>query len=117
MSDHPDKIYKVLSKNEWKRALSQGVFKGAAVDLEDGYIHFSTAEQVQVTVAKHFKGKTDLLLVTVETKHLNDDLKWEVSRGGDLFPHLYSDLDVLMATDVVPLKDNDDGSHTFPEEF
>lgn len=101
----------------WKTASTTGVFKGAPVDLEDGFIHFSTAEQVEETAAKHFFGQKHLLLVTLKSDTFGDDLKWEASRGGDLFPHLYGHFEPSQALDVVELIDLPDGSHKFPEQY
>jgi len=80
-------IYKIATKAQWAEAGKTGVFAGAPVDLADGYIHFSTAAQARETAAKHFAGQDDLLLVAVEAAKLGEALKWEVSRGGALFPH------------------------------
>lgn len=91
-----------------------GVFRGAAIDLADGYIHFSTAEQAVETAAKHFAGQKDLLLVQVDAGRLGGNLKWEPSRGGALFPHLYGELDIGAATKVYPLPLGGDGAHVFP---
>ena len=82
-------IYKILPRAEWDAALEAGVFLGSAIDIEDGFIHFSTGEQWPETLQKHFAGQGDLLLVAVEADALGPQLKWEVSRGGSLFPHLY----------------------------
>ena len=87
-----DLIYKITPKGAWEEAESAGRFDGAAIDLADGFIHFSTKAQVAETAAKHFAGQDDLLLVAVSTTPLGDALKWEVSRGGALFPHLYEPL-------------------------
>ena len=116
MSDSDDKnlIYKVVSAQEWSVATEQGKFLGAAIDLTDGYIHFSTAQQLRETVEKHFAGQSDLLLVSVDADSLGDDLKWEPSRGGALFPHLYAPLSiksVVMSTEM-PL--GEDGHHIIP---
>ena len=108
-------IYKICSEKEWADAVAQGTFKGAAIDLRDGYIHFSTASQVRETAAKHFAGQNDLLLVGVDETLLGEFLKWEVSRGGDLFPHLYKELDPTCACFVAPLPSGDDGTHIFPQ--
>lgn len=107
-------IYKICPEALWRAAEAAGVFRGAPVDLADGYIHFSTAEQAVETAAKHFAGQKDLLLVQVDSGRLGGHLKWEPSRGGALFPHLYGDLDVAAATkvDVLPL--GPDGRHQFP---
>ncbi len=107
-------IYKILPASEWRAAERAGAFHGSAVDLKDGYIHFSTAEQVRETAAKHFAGLDDLLLVAVDAQALGDALKWEPSRGGALFPHLYGELPVRLARRVEPLPLGGDGTHRFP---
>lgn len=107
-------IYKVVSADEWVAATEKGAFLGAAIDLADGYIHFSTAEQLRETVEKHFAGQPDLVLVAVDAEGLGKDLKWEPSRGGALFPHLYCPLtmdSVVMSADM-PLGKN--GQHLIP---
>lgn len=108
-------IYKIAPKALWREAESDGVFRGAPVDLADGYIHFSTAEQARETAAKHFAGQQDLLLIAVNGESLGDALKWEVSRGGALFPHLYATLDPAAAVWVKELPLGQDGQHLFPE--
>jgi len=85
-------IYKILSRAEWAQAKASGAFTGSAVDLADGFIHFSAADQAQETAAKWFAGQADLMLLSVETEGLGEALKWEASRGGALFPHLYRPL-------------------------
>ena len=80
-------IYKIVPVEVWREAEAAGEFKGSPVDVTDGFIHFSTGSQVQATADKHFAGQTGLLLVAVDGDLL--ELKWEPSRGGDLFPHLY----------------------------
>ena len=85
-------IYKVCDRNRWEEAVERGVFEGAEIDLADGFIHFSAKHQVVETVTKHFAGKENLVLVAVPASKLGDALKWEPSRGGDLFPHLYDPL-------------------------
>ncbi len=87
-----DLIFKILDKASWRNACSNGVYLGSPDDLRDGFIHFSAAHQLQATVRKYFCGQNDLLLVAVEPLQLGDALKWEPSRGGDLFPHLYGPL-------------------------
>ena len=87
-------LYKILPAPLWREAERAGRFRGSEVDLRDGFIHFSTAEQVEETAHKHFAGQDDLLLVRVEAAKLGDALKWEPSRGGALFPHLYGDLEL-----------------------
>ena len=107
-------IYKILPKRMWDDAVASGSFAGSPIDLADGYIHFSTAAQVHETAAKHFAGATDLLLVAVPADAL-DAIKWEPSRGGDLFPHLYSALPVIAIEWVKPLPLGSDGRHIFPQ--
>jgi len=108
-------IYKILSRADWAGAVAASVFHGAPVDLADGYIHFSTASQVRETAAKHFAGRDDLVLVGFEDTAFGDALRWEPSRGGALFPHLYAALDPALATGVVELPLGPDGRHRFPE--
>lgn len=103
-------IYKITTRAQWQAAEASGVFAGAPIDLVDGYIHFSTAEQVGETLAKHFAGQRDLLLVSVEAEPLGDALKWEVSRGGALFPHLYAPLPVSAARSVRDIPFDENGS-------
>ena len=112
----PDSIiFKVVSADQWKTAQGQGEFHGAAIDLSDGYIHFSTPEQVEETVEKHFAGQADLLLVGVDPSTLGEDLKWEPSRGGALFPHLYNSLKLDSVVSVDEPKLGDDDRHIFPD--
>ncbi len=108
----PRLIYKIISAREWRAAEATGVFHGAVVDLADGYIHFSTSEQAEETAAKHFAGESDLLLVAIDSDRLGDALKWEVSRGGALFPHLYAPLSLDAVTRVAPLPLRE-GRHDF----
>lgn len=106
-------IYKILRGPEWAELRAAGELAGAPVDLADGYVHFSTAEQAAETAAKHFAGSEGLMLVAVEAERLGDALKWEVSRGGALFPHLYREMrlsDVAWAQPLPLL----DGVHQFP---
>jgi uncharacterized protein (DUF952 family) len=107
-------IYKICRAQEWRDAEREAVFRGSEVDQRDGFIHFSTAAQVGETAAKHFAGQRDLLLVSVNPITLGDRLKWEPSRGGALFPHLYGHLDPAAVTRVDPLPLGSDGRHTFP---
>ena len=86
------RIYKLLGMEDWGRAQDAGVFDGAGIDLADGYIHFSTAAQAPETARLHFAGRGDLVLLEVEADELGAALKWEPSRGGQLFPHLYGTL-------------------------
>lgn len=84
--------YKLVDRAEWTAALAAGAYAGSAVDLADGYIHMSTAAQLAETARRHYAGKTDLVLVEVALAPLGEALKWEASRGGDLFPHLFAPL-------------------------
>ena len=108
-------IYKICSEALWREAERAGVFAGAAIDLEDGYIHFSTAAQAPETAARHFAGQGDLVLVAIDADALGDGLRWEPSRGGDLFPHLYGPLRLDAVRWVRPLPLGPDGRHVFPE--
>ncbi len=107
-------IYKICSREERDIACANQRFEGAAIDLLDGYIHFSTAAQVEQTAHLHFKGREGLVLVAVAARSLGDDLKWEAARGGELFPHLFATLDVDAATSVTDLPVAEDGTHVFP---
>jgi uncharacterized protein (DUF952 family) len=107
-------IYKILPAPLWNEAQRAGVFRGAPVDLADGYIHFSTAEQAAETAAKHFAGQAGLVLLHVEAEALGPALRWEPSRGGALFPHLYAELDLKHVTRADPLPLGGDGRHVFP---
>ena len=108
-------IYKICSRVLWEDAEAKGVFKGAEIDLSDGYIHFSTADQVETTAALHFSGQADLLLIAVDSALLGASLKYEPSRGGDLFPHLYDDLSMNAVLWVCPLPLGDEGQHVLPD--
>lgn len=99
MSPVADKVaYKIVDAGEWRAAVAEGRYEGAAVDLADGYIHMSTGAQTAETVRRHFAGRDDLLLLTVDLGRFGDELVWEPSRGGDLFPHLYAPLPVAAVT-------------------
>jgi uncharacterized protein (DUF952 family) len=108
-------IYKIAPRALWQVAEAAGMFDGAPIDHADGYIHFSTAAQAVETAAKHFAGQDDLLLVAVEADRLGAALKYEVSRGGDLFPHLYAALPMDAVLWVKPLRLDAEGRHQFPE--
>lgn len=108
-------IYKICPEAMWLEAERSGTFAGAPIDLADGFIHFSTAAQVVETAAKHFAGQNDLVLVAIEAEKLGPALKFEISRGGALFPHLYAPLQATAAKWVRPLPLKADGAHDFPE--
>lgn len=109
-------IYKICPASLWREAERAGHLEGAPVDLADGFIHFSTAAQVAETAARHFAGQADLVLVHVDVDALSPALlRFEPSRGGDLFPHLYGHLPLSAVTRVVPLPLGDEGRHAFPD--
>lgn len=110
-------IYKIVPRELWQEARSASVFRGASIDLKDGYIHFSTGAQAMETARLHFAGQTDLLLVAVDATVFGDALKWEASRGGDLFPHLFADLPLDAVRWEKPLPLGTDGAHVFPAEI
>ncbi len=108
-------IYKICAGAAWKEAEAAGRYGGSAVDRRDGFIHFSTAAQLAGTAAKHFAGQTDLVLVAVDGEKLGEALKWEPSRGGELFPHLYAALPLSAVLWARPLADEIEGRRAFPE--
>jgi uncharacterized protein (DUF952 family) len=108
-------IYKICEQALWRAAEAAGRFRGSPVDERDGFIHFSTAGQLAETAAKHFARQSELLLIAVDAQGLGGDLKWERSRGGDLFPHLYSALPLGAVRWVRPLPDEVDGRRPLPE--
>lgn len=103
-------VFKIVERAAWDAARRDGVFKGSADDLRDGFIHLSSAEQVDATLAKHFKNQDDLLLVAFDAAALGAPLKWESSRGGALFPHLYAPLAPQLALWARELRSRDDGA-------
>ncbi|WP_224544979.1 DUF952 domain-containing protein [Mesorhizobium sp. CA16] len=106
-------IYKIAPEALWREAERNGRFAGAPIDIADGFIHFSTAGQVRETAARHFAEQTDLLLIAIDAAKLGNALKYEVSRGGALFPHLYAELylDAVLWVKPLPLGA---GGHEFP---
>lgn len=96
-------IYKIVPADIWRAAQAKGVFEGAGIDLHDGYIHFSTQAQAQETADKHFAGQKDLWLVAVTSEACGTALRWETSRGGQAFPHLYAPLKTSDAHSVVAI--------------
>ena len=107
-------IYKLLRAEEWAAFQAAGMFAGAPVDRKDGYIHFSTAAQMKETAAKHFAGVEGLVLAEVDPRKLGAALKWEPSRGGQLFPHLYSPMTMKAVVRTWPVALGPDGAHGFP---
>jgi uncharacterized protein (DUF952 family) len=110
-------IYKIEDKSKWDEALANGVYKGAPIDLADGFIHFSTARQLGETAAKHFGGREGLIVAGIDAKLLGSPLKWEVSRGGALFPHLYTVLDMKAVVRTYDLPLDENGDHVFVDEI
>jgi uncharacterized protein (DUF952 family) len=108
-------VFKVATQDAWDAACRIGAFAGSSDDVRDGFIHLSAPRQLAGTLAKHFKGRLDLVLITHEADALGDELKWEASRDGDLFPHLYAALPVDAARDVRALKLDDRGVPIVPE--
>jgi uncharacterized protein (DUF952 family) len=108
-------LFKITSEAEWKQAQAKGVFGGSALDLKDGFIHLSTADQVRETARLHFAGQKNLLLVAVPEAVVAHNLKWEASRGGKMFPHIYAKLDPAVCLWVKPLSWNG-ATHVFPSE-
>ena len=108
-------IYKICDAAAWREAEAAGRFEGAPVDRADGFIHFSDADTVAETAAKHFAGQANLVLVAVEAEPLGPALEWEVSRGGQIFPHLYAPLSLEAVRWVRPLPLGPDGRHIFPK--
>ncbi len=112
-----DVIYHMCRAEEWATALDSGSYPGSSQDQADGFIHFSTRDQVWTSAAKHRKGQPGILLLAVDAARLGDALKWEPSRGGQLFPHLYGPLDPDAVIETVPLPLGDDDIHVFPSGF
>lgn len=108
-------IFKICPALLWREAEKAGSFEGAPVDIQDGYIHFSTENQVYETAERHFAGQDGLLLVAVEADSLGEALRYEPSRGGDLFPHLYAALPLSAVRWVKPVPLGQDGRHIFPD--
>ncbi|WP_334128004.1 DUF952 domain-containing protein [Sneathiella sp.] len=108
-------IYHMAERSDWERAVERGSYPGTANDIADGFIHFSTAETVVESAAKHRAGAPNLLLIAIEAERLGAALKWEPARGGILFPHLYGALDPALVQSVTPLPLGPDNRHIFPE--
>ncbi|MBN9243051.1 MAG: DUF952 domain-containing protein [Mesorhizobium sp.] len=107
-------IYKIVPQALWREAEEKSRFDGAPVDLADGFIHFSTASQARETAARHFAGQSDLFLAAIDGTKLGAALRYEPSRGGALFPHLYGTLPLDTVLWVKPLPLGADGAHVFP---
>jgi len=107
-------IYKVASREIYEASLAAGAFVGQPIDLKDGYIHFSSAAQLGETIRLYFAGLGDQVLFEVPTAPLGEALKWEVSRGGELFPHLFATLPMASVSNMVRLDVPADGLVTLP---
>jgi len=105
-------LYKIISGDHWRDAVARGVFEGSAVDHRDGFIHLSTAGQMRETAARHFPGQDGLVLVGFHEADLAN-LRWEPSRGGELFPHVYGPIATALARSLDPLP-LENGAHRFP---
>ena len=108
-------IYKIITLDLWQAAQARGVVDGMPVDHADGYMHFSSAAQVHETARKHFAGQSNLILLAVSADDLGADLRWDVSRGGALFPHLYAPLPVAAVASARPLATGADGNPLLPD--
>ena len=112
-TERPAVIYRLMARAAWLEAERAGAFHGSVHDLRDGFIHFSTAAQVRETAAKHYAGELDLVLLHVSVAALAAPLRWEVSRNGELFPHLYGALPLSAVQRVESLPLGPDGAHRF----
>jgi uncharacterized protein (DUF952 family) len=108
-------IYKICPASAWREAERQGIYRGSRDDARDGFIHFSTAAQVDGTARKHYFGQTGLFLIEVDADALGPALRWERSRNDELFPHLYGELDLGAVTGVLDMRARSDGTHDIPE--
>ena len=109
-------IYKIIDNDEWKKAKETGLYSGSAKDLQDGYIHFSGEDQIQGTLKKYYTNKKNLILLKVETLNL-DNLFWEQASDGNMFPHLYSSLDIKNVISENEIILNADGIHILPNNY
>jgi uncharacterized protein (DUF952 family) len=113
----PSQVFKVVAREAWEEACRRGTFDGSDDDLRDGFIHLSAVHQLAGTFAKHFKGQTDLVLITLDADALGATLQWERSRGGELFPHLYGPLPTAAARQVRTLRSDATGMPIVPEDL
>ena len=109
-------IYKIIDNNEWQKAKKSGLYSGSTKDLEDGYIHFSDEKQIEGTLKKYYLNKKNLLLLKVDTLKL-DHLLWEQASDGNMFPHLYSTLDIKNVVSEYEIILNEDGTHILPNNY
>lgn len=110
----PSVAYKVLTSSQMAELVAAGVFNGSPIDLADGFVHLSTSKQLDETVARHFAGQTGLHVAAVDLAGLAGAVRWEQSRGGDLFPHLYAALPLGAVIAHGPLEYTDDGTILLP---
>ena len=110
-------VYKILRVEEWARMQQDGVFSGSPDDRHDGFIHFSAAAQVRATAEKHFAGESLIVLLAVEAEPLGETLRWEVSRGGQKFPHLYAELPLALVKSSQDIRRDAGGRYHFPPEI
>jgi uncharacterized protein (DUF952 family) len=108
-------IYKILPAQVWHLSVDLGVFSGSSVDIADGFIHFSSLEQVRETAVKYFNTPDDLLIFAIDSQIMGDSLKWEASRGGALFPHFYGVIEPKDVYFIKALQFDDTGNHIFPD--
>jgi uncharacterized protein (DUF952 family) len=110
-------VYKIVSRSEWAEAEKAGQFTGSPLDLADGFIHLSARQQTEKTAALYFADRSDLLLLSVDAASLGDTLRWEKSRDGQLFPHVYGVIEMSSVQKVQPLELDPGGKHQFPSDF
>jgi uncharacterized protein (DUF952 family) len=113
----PQFVYKVADALEFAEAQAEGIYAGAAIDVTDGFIHFSTAMQLAETIRLHFKGRRGLVLAAIRTAPLGSALRWEASRGGALFPHLYGNLEMSTIAWSEPIDVDEDGNCQLPDRL
>ena len=109
-------IFKIVDIDEWKKAKVSGTYSGSLKDTEDGFIHFSSEEQVKGTLKKYYSNQTDLILLKVDTLKL-DNLIWEQASDGNMFPHLYSSLDLSNVVEELEITLDEEGNHNLPDTF
>lgn len=114
-TEMPQTVYKICEQAEWSQAERQGRYDGSTVDLNDGYIHLSTRDQLAETAAKHFAGRRDLVLIAFSPTELSQGLRWEPARGGALFPHHYGSINPDWARRIWPLRNGADKGPVIPD--
>jgi uncharacterized protein (DUF952 family) len=113
-ADHPPLVYKICHEADWREALRNGCYLGSSDDRRDGFVHLSTADQLAGTAARHFMNRPGLVVVALDASMVGPGLKWEVSRGGALFPHHYGPIDIAAAVWVEPIPLSPDGLPLLP---